>query len=207
MRYKVQGIRFTALNLVPLALHLGLGGPLEGCMVSRTEQIVPLISEEEIRAKVEELARILSEEYAGRDVVMVGVLKGAYIFMADLVRRLSIPVSCDFVRASSYGSGTTSSGAVRLTFGPVLPVRAKDVILVEDIIDTGRTARHIVDALLAEKPASLKICTLLNKPARREVALDVAYIGFSIPNVFVVGYGLDYDERFRHLPYIGMLKT
>ncbi len=175
-------------------------------MVSRTEQIVPLISEQEIRAKVEELARILSEEYAGRDVVMVGVLKGAYIFMADLVRRLSIPVSCDFVRASSYGSGTTSSGAVRLTFGPVLPVRAKDVILVEDIIDTGRTARHIVDALLAEKPASLKICTLLNKPARREMALDVAYIGFSIPNVFVVGYGLDYDERLRHLPYIGVLK-
>jgi len=184
-------------------------------MVSRTEQIVPLISEEEIRAKVGELARILSEDYGlrsglcstDREVVMVGVLKGAYIFMADLVRRLSIPVSCDFVRASSYGSGTTSSGAVRLTFGPVLPVRAKDVILVEDIIDTGRTAGHIVDALLAEKPASPKICTLLNKPARREVALDVAYIGFSIPNVFVVGYGLDYDERFRHLPYIGMLKT
>jgi len=171
------------------------------------EQIVPLISEEKIRAKVEELARILSEEYAGKDVVMVGVLKGAYIFMADLVRRLSIPVSCDFVRASSYGSGTTSSGAVRLTFGPLLPVRGKDVILVEDIMDTGRTAGHIVDALLAEEPASLKICTLLNKPARREVALDVAYIGFSIPNVFVVGYGLDYNERFRHLPYIAVLKA
>jgi len=166
---------------------------------------VPLIPERRLRARVRRLGRTIRRDYRGRDLVLVGVLKGSFIFMADLARAIDLPLTCDFLRVSSYGSGTESLGSVRFEFDVTQPIKGKDVLLVEDIIDTGLTARSVLRSLKAKKPRSARLCALLHKPERTRVPLTIDYLGFKIPNRFVVGYGLDHDGRHRNLPYIGVL--
>ncbi len=165
-----------------------------------------LLSREQIEARVREMAEEITRDYRGRDLVMVGVLKGAFVFMADLARLVDLPLEMDFVAVSSYGKDTKSSGVVRITKDIDVDIRGKDVLLVEDIVDTGLTLDYIADLLRQREPSSLEICALLNKPQARKVELEVKYCGFDIPAVFVVGYGLDYAECYRQLPYVGMLE-
>ncbi|NPV54829.1 MAG: hypoxanthine phosphoribosyltransferase [Firmicutes bacterium] len=165
-----------------------------------------LLHEDEIKRRVEELGEQISRDYCGKELVVVGILKGALVFMADLVRRLSIPVVIDFVAISSYGAATKSSGAVRILKDLDAPVENKHVLIVEDIIDTGLTLSYLVENLRARKPLSVKICTLLDKPDRREINIRPDYNGFQIPDKFVVGYGLDYSEKYRNLPSVAVLK-
>jgi hypoxanthine phosphoribosyltransferase len=166
------------------------------------EILTTLIDEETLNAKVEELAGQISRDYGGKEVVLLGILKGAWMFMADLIRKLDIPVMIDFVGISSYGTSTKSSGIVRITSDLSLNVQGKHVLIVEDITDTGMTTQYLLSNLKTRKPASLKICTLLDKTERREAEIPLDYVGFNIPNRFVVGYGLDYAERYRQLPYV-----
>jgi len=165
-----------------------------------------LISEEEIQKKVTEIAEQITEDYKGEELLVVAILKGAMIFTADLIRRISLPVRLDFMAVSSYGSSTESSGVVRILHDLDESVEGKHVLLVEDIIDTGLTLKYLIQNLRSRKAASLKVCVLLDKPERRVVDVKPDYCGFSIPDEFVVGYGLDFDENFRHLPYVGVLK-
>lgn len=165
-----------------------------------------LISEERIRARTMELGRIISEEYAGKDLLLISVLKGSFIFMADLVRSITIPHEVDFMAISSYGSGVKSSGVVQIVMDLKQSIEGRNVLLVEDIIDSGNTLSYLQRIMYERMPASMKIMTLLDKPDRREVDVPVDWIGFSIPDEFVVGYGLDYDQLYRNLPYIGVLK-
>ena len=166
-----------------------------------------LLSEDEIRAKVAELGRTISEDYAGRELTLVSVLKGSLPFMADLMRAISVPVRIDLMEVSSYGgTATESSGLVRILKDLSASIDGQDVLIVEDIIDTGLTLNYLVRYLRGKNPASLRICTLLDKPARRLVDIPVDYVGFEIPDQFVVGYGLDFAERYRNLPCIGVLK-
>ena len=169
------------------------------------EELSVLIDSRTIAAKVEELAGLISADYAGREVVALGILKGAWLFMADLVRHLTVPVVCDFVSISSYGQSTRSSGIVRITQDLSMNIQGRDVLIIEDIIDTGRTTHYLSRNLKTRRPASLKICTLLNKAERREVEVPLDYVGFTIPNKFVVGYGLDYADRYRQVPYVAEL--
>ena len=166
-----------------------------------------LLTEEQIQSKVKELAAILSEEYAGKDPVFVGVLKGVVVFFADMVRNLSIPCEFDFMSISSY-SGTTSTGRTEIRKDVSVDIRGRHVVILEDIFDTGTSLTFTVNHLLNKEPASLKVCTFLDKPERRkpDVTLQPEYVGYTIPNEFVVGYGLDYNEHYRNLPYIGILK-
>ncbi len=164
-----------------------------------------LVSAERIHRKVQEIGRRITRDYAGREVVLVGVLKGAFIFMADLARSIDLPVTCDFLRASSY-RGTESSGEVRLEFDLTQSIKGKDVILVEDIVDTGITAAALLAQLKAKKARSLALCSLMRKPSREKVAVPIDYLGFTIPDKFVVGYGLDFDGRYRNLAYLGVLR-
>ena len=168
-----------------------------------------LDTKEEIDARVKELGEQISRDYAGKDPVFVGILKGSFIFMADLVRAVSIPCSMDFMSVSSYGSGTQTTGAVKIIKDLSRDIEGKDVIMVEDILDTGITLNYLMGYLGNRRPASLRIVTLLNKEARRhkDIHLDVAYTGFHIPDGFVVGYGLDYAEEYRNLPCIGILSS
>ncbi len=168
------------------------------------EQI--MLSEEEINNRVRELGEQISRDYQGKSILVVGILKGAMIFLADLVRNISVPTYFDFMAVSSYGSSTVSSGAVRILKDLDKSIEGKHVIIVEDIVDTGLTLNYLVDILRARDPQSLKICTLLDKPERRTVDVKIDYLGFRIPDKFVVGYGLDYNERYRNLPYIAVLK-
>ena len=161
-----------------------------------------LISEEKIRQRVRALARQISEDFRGREVLLIGVLKGSFIFMADLARKIKSPVKMDFVRLASYGSGTCTSGEVRLTINLETSPRDKDVLVVEDIIDTGITLQYLLRRLKARRPKSLRVVTLLDKPSRRQVTVKVDYTGFRIEDRFVVGYGIDYAEQFRNLPGI-----
>ena len=165
-----------------------------------------LFSEKEIQRRVSELAREISEDFSGREVLLIGILKGAFIFMADLARKMTTPVKMDFVRLASYGSGTHSSGRVELTKDVETSLRGKDVLIVEDIIDSGITLRYLSQRLKARKPCSLKVVALLDKPARREVNFQADYVGFQVEDHFVVGYGLDCDEKYRNLPGIYVLK-
>ncbi|GAV26231.1 hypoxanthine phosphoribosyltransferase [Carboxydothermus islandicus] len=165
-----------------------------------------LISEEEIRAKVKELGQQISRDYAGQDLLLVGILRGAMLFMSDLMREIDIPVNIDFMVVSSYGSGTTTSGEVRVLKDLDRGIEGRNVLLIEDIVDTGLTLNYLTKYLANRHPKSLKVCTLLNKPSRRRVEVKVDYNGFIIPDKFVVGYGLDYNEYYRNLPYIGVLK-
>lgn len=165
-----------------------------------------LIDEAAIQQRVADLGATLSHEYAGRDLLLVSVLKGSIVFMADLIREISIPHAIDFMATSSYGAGVESSGVVRILKDLNKPIAGRNIVLVEDIIDSGNTLTYLTGLLQQRNPASLRVMTLLDKPDRREVEVDVDWTGFSIPNEFVVGYGLDYDEIYRNLPYIGILK-
>jgi hypoxanthine phosphoribosyltransferase len=164
-----------------------------------------LITEEELRARVAALGQLIASEYGDANPILVGVLKGALVFMADLVRQMPIDLTMDFVALSSYGSGTRSSGVVKLAADLSMPIDDRDVILVEDIIDTGRTVSYLKRNLETRHPRSVKLCALLDKIERREVEVDIDYLGFTIPNVFVVGYGLDHAGRYRNLPYLAVL--
>jgi len=163
-----------------------------------------LISESELQAKVAELANQISRDYEGKIPLLVGILKGAFVFLSDLIRHVNIPVHVDFMQVSSYGSGTESSGIVKILKDLDISVEGRHVIVVEDIVDTGVTMQHLLELLSARKPASLAVCTLLDKKERRLVDVNLNYVGFEIPNAFVVGYGLDYAEYYRNLPFIGI---
>ncbi len=165
-----------------------------------------LLDEETIRRRVRELGHILDAEYAGQDLVLVSVLKGSIVFISDLMRAITIPHEIDFMATSSYGSATSSTGVVRILKDLNVSIEGRNVIIVEDIIDSGNTLNYLARILQERRPASLRIMTLLDKPERREVPIHVDWIGFSIPNEFVVGYGLDYCEIYRNLPYIGVVK-
>ena len=165
-----------------------------------------LFSEQQIQKKVCELGACISSDYQKKNLVVIGVLKGAVVFLADLIREIRVPLSLDFIVTSSYGMSTQASGVVRILKDLDEDITGKDVLIVEDIIDTGLTLSYLKDNLLARGPASLKICTFLDKPARRKVVLLPDYKGYDIPDEFAVGYGLDYGERYRNLPYIGVLK-
>ena len=164
-----------------------------------------LIEESALRARIEELGREISEEYATRELLLVGVLKGAVFFMADLMRHLTVPCEVDFMAISSYGAATDSSGVVRILKDLDINIEDRHVLVVEDIIDSGLTLSYLVRNLESRGPASLEVCALLTKPERREEDVNVRWIGFEIPNRFVIGYGLDFAERYRNLPYVGVL--
>ena len=164
-----------------------------------------LIEEEPLQARIAELGAEISREYEGRDLLLVGVLKGAVFFMADLMRELTIPCEIDFMAISSYGAATDSSGVVRILKDLDANIAGRDVLVVEDIIDSGLTLSYLMRSLKARKPASLEICALLTKPERREIDVPVKFVGFEIPNKFVIGYGLDFAERYRNLPYVAVL--
>ena len=165
-----------------------------------------LLSGEQIQARVAQLGAQLGADYAGRDPVLVSVLKGSIVFLADLVRQMEIPLSIDLMEVSSYGASTESSGQVRILKDLSMAIDGRDVIVVEDIIDTGLTLNYLLRYLHDKGPASIRICCLLDKPARRLADISIDYRGFTIPDRFVIGYGLDYDERYRNLPYIGVLR-
>ena len=165
-----------------------------------------LIDERAIAAKVRELGKAIADDYRGKDVVLVSILKGALPFLADLMRQMPIPLALDFLEVSSYGEATESSGVVRILKDLAKPIEGRDVVVVEDILDTGQTLAYVIEHLRSKQPASVRLCTLLDKPARRIVPIRIDYRGFEIPDKFVVGYGLDYAERYRNLPFIGVLK-
>jgi len=165
-----------------------------------------LLTADEIAAKVLELGARIAADYQTRDLVLVSVLKGALPFLADLMRATPIPLALDFLEVSSYGEGTETSGVVRILKDLAHPIEGRHVLVVEDILDTGHTLSYVFDHLRAQRPASLRLCVLLDKPARRVIPIEIDYRGFEIPDKFVVGYGLDYAERYRNLPFIGVLK-
>jgi hypoxanthine phosphoribosyltransferase len=171
-----------------------------------TRKIQVLYPEEQVQAKVRELAQAINRDYAGKELVLVGVLKGSFIFMADLARNVDVPVTCDFLRVASYDGGTTSSGVVRFEFDITQPITGKHALLVEDIVDTGLTMSYLLESLKSRKPASLKVCAFLSKPSRRKAPVQIDYAGFEIPNKFVIGYGLDFKGEYRNLPYVGVLE-
>lgn len=166
-----------------------------------------MISEAEVMARVDALAVDINQHFADtKKLVVIGLLRGSFVFIADLARRLTLPVEIDFIEASSYGDDTSSSREVRILKDLRAPIEGLDVLVVEDIIDTGHTLSHVTKLLKARKPGRMEICTLLDKPSRREVKVDAAFIGFEIPDEFVVGYGIDYAQRNRNLPYIGKVR-
>lgn len=165
-----------------------------------------LFTHEEITARIQALAAQITQDYAGKSPLIVGTLRGSFIFMADLVRAIDLPITMDFISASSYGSDTVSSGQVNIRLDISEDIAGRDVIIIEDIVDTGNTLSKLMAELKTRNPASLKICALLDKPERRTRPIRADYVGFTIPDAFVVGCGLDYDQRYRQLPYIGVLK-
>ena len=165
-----------------------------------------LISEEELSKIVKELGAKITEDYKDKNLLLVSILKGSVTFMADLMREINIPCNIDFMAVSSYGSGTKSSGVVKIIKDLDSSIEGKDLLIVEDILDSGRTLNYIKEILLARNPKSIRICTLFDKPERRDVDLYADYISSKVPNEFIVGYGLDYNEYYRNLPYIGVLK-
>lgn len=177
-------------------------------MESEDDLAQVLLTEEQIAKRVSELGAEISQDYAGKDVMLICILKGANIFLADLVRQISIPIAYDFVAVSSYGADTKSSGVVRILKDLDESVESKHVLVIEDIVDTGLTLRlsYLLENLRSRRAASVKVCTLLDKPARRRVDVPVDYFGFKVENQFVVGYGLDYQGKYRNLPFIGVLK-
>ena len=164
-----------------------------------------LIPEDKVDERIAQLGEQISRDYAGRQVHLIGILKGSIFFICELAKRITVPVTMDFMSVSSYGAGTKSSGVVKLIKDLDEPIEGKDVLVVEDIIDSGHTLSYLLKNLSSRNPASIRLCTLLDKPERREVDVEVDYQGFSIPDEFVIGYGLDYDLRYRNLPYIGVL--
>jgi hypoxanthine phosphoribosyltransferase len=184
-----------------------------GLIESAKDEPNPIVAEhelvvrsEELRLRVRDLAAAISIDYAGKRLLLVCVLKGAVFFLSDLMRHIDIPVEVDFMAVASYGSATDSSGVVRILKDLDMPLEGRDVLIVEDIVDSGLTLQYLLRNLGSRNPASLEVCSLLTKPSRRKVDLPVRYVGFEIPDRFVVGYGLDYDERYRNLPYIAALE-
>ncbi len=165
-----------------------------------------LYSENDLALRVKELANAIQADYQDKELLVIGVLKGANIFMGDLIRQINLPIQIDFIAASSYGSSTESSGIVKIVKDLDYSIEGKHVLIVEDIIDSGLTLRYLEDNFLSRKPESLEICTLLDKPERRKANINVKYVGYEIPDEFIVGYGIDYAERYRNLPYIATLK-
>ena len=165
-----------------------------------------LIPEEEGKKKIQEIAAKINEDYAGKELHVICILKGGVFFMCELVQHINVPVTHDFMAASSYGDGTVSSGSIKITKELDSSIEGKEVLVVEDILDTGRTLHHLLKLLWERKPNSLRLCTLLDKPDRRVVDVPVDYTGFEIPDLFVVGYGLDYAQHYRNLPYIGVIE-
>lgn len=165
----------------------------------------PIITQEQMRSRIRELGRQISTDYAGKDLVLVGVLKGAYAFFADLARAIRIPVRVDFIVVTSYGTGAKTSGKVKLVTELTEQIKNKDVLLVEDIVDSGLTVQYLMKAFAKRKPKSIQVCTLLSKPERRVVDVHVQYTGFKISDQYVVGYGLDYQQKYRNLPYLAVL--
>ncbi len=171
-----------------------------------SERVEVMLTEKEVDERIQAIGKQISEDYAGKQVHLVCVLKGGSFFMCELAKRITVPVSMDFMSVSSYGGGTSSSGVIRIVKDLDEPLAGKNVIVVEDIVDSGRTLSYLLKMLGDRGPASLALCTLLDKPDRRVVDVKVDYTGFSIPDEFVVGYGLDYDQRYRNLPYIGVVR-
>jgi len=165
----------------------------------------PVVTQEQMRTRIREIGKQISADYVGKDLVLVGVLKGAYAFYADLARAIRIPIRVDFIIVTSYGSKAKTSGKVKLVTELTEEIKGKDVLLVEDIVDSGLTVQYLVKTLSKRKPRSIKVCTLLSKPERREVEVQIDYEGFKIPNKYVVGYGLDYQQKYRNLPYLAVL--
>jgi hypoxanthine phosphoribosyltransferase len=165
-----------------------------------------LITEEQIRARIKELGEEITRDYNGKSIVMIGILRGAIIFYGDLARKINVPTSMDFMALSSYGSGARTSGVVRIVHDLEQNIEGRDVLIVEDIIDSGLTLHYLTENLKSRKPNSIRICCLLDKPYKRIKSVKPDYIGFEVPDEFVVGYGLDYNENYRNLPYIGVLK-
>ena len=171
-----------------------------------SERIRELISEEDVAKKIAEMGAQISKDYEGESVYLLCILKGGVFFTTELAKHITVPVSLDFMSVSSYGGGTTSSGIVRIVKDLDTPIEGQNVLIAEDIIDTGRTLAYLMEHLKQRKPKSLKLCTLLDKPDRRVSDVKVDYTGFEIPDEFVVGYGLDYDQRYRTLPYVGVIE-
>lgn len=171
-----------------------------------TERLVPMISADEIRARTKELGAAITRDYKDKNLVLVSVLKGSFIFAADLIREIDLPCRIDFLGVRSYGAGTESSGVVQITNDLSRPIDGQDVIIIEDIVDTGLTIAHLMDLFRTRNPRSVKVCALLHKPARARVSVPVDYLGFTIEDKFVVGYGLDFDERYRNVPYVGIVE-
>jgi len=164
-----------------------------------------LVQPDALRRRVEELGAQITADYVGKDLLLVGVLKGAIFFLADVMRHIEVPCDLDFMAVSSYGSATDSSGVVRILKDLDAPLEGRDVLIVEDIVDSGLTLQYLLRNLGARNPASLEVCALLTKPSRRKVELDARYVGFEIPDRFVIGYGLDFDEKYRNLPYVATM--
>jgi hypoxanthine phosphoribosyltransferase len=171
-----------------------------------SERLVTMLSQEEIAARVRELGSQITRDYQGKNLVLVCVLKGSFVFAADIARAIDLPLRVDFLGVRSYGEGTESSGVVQITQDLSKPIEHEDVLLVEDIVDTGLTIAHLMDLLRTRAPSSVKVCALLHKPARARVQVHIDYLGFTIEDRFVVGYGLDFAERHRNLPYIGVVE-
>ena len=167
-----------------------------------TEQLKILMSEEQVNARIAELGAQISKDYEGKELHLICILKGSVFFMCELAKRITVPVTMDFMSVSSYGNSKTSSGIVRIVKDLDETLEDRHVLIVEDIIDSGKTLSYLIPVLYARKPLEIKLCTLLSKPARREVDIDVDYVGFEIPDLFVVGYGLDHAQQYRNLPYI-----
>ncbi|MBR6792774.1 MAG: hypoxanthine phosphoribosyltransferase [Clostridia bacterium] len=165
-----------------------------------------LYSEEQLRNKMQELGAAITADYAGKELLMVSILKGSVMVMADLMRAVDLPLQIDFMNVSSYGASTQTKGAVKILKDLDVDIKGKDVLIVEDILDSGVTLHNLINLLKQRQPASIEICTLFSKPSRRQVDVDAKYIGFEIPDAFIVGYGLDYAEKYRNLPYVGVLK-
>ena len=165
----------------------------------------PIVTQEAMRARIRELGRQITTDYAQKDLIMIGILKGAYAFYADLARAIDLPLKVDFLVVSSYAGKARSLGKIKVLTELTEDIAGRDVLLVEDIVDSGCTVRHLRKAIGARKPKSIKVCALLNKPDRRQVEVVVDYVGFNIPNKFVVGYGLDYQQKYRNLPYLAVL--
>ena len=172
-----------------------------------SDKISVLLTEEEVNARILEIGNKINEDYQGKEIHMICVLKGGVFFMCELAKRITVPVSFDFMSVSSYGDDTKSSGVVKIVKDLDQPLEGKDVIIVEDIIDSGRTLSYLIEILKQRKPASMRLCTLLDKPDRRERDVKVDYTCFEIPDKFVVGYGLDYAQKYRNLPYIGVVEV
>ena len=170
------------------------------------ERVRVLLTEEEVDARIKSIGEQISKDYEGKEVHLICVLKGGSFFMCELAKRITVPVSLDFMSVSSYGSETKSSGVVKIVKDLDETIMGKDVIVIEDIIDSGRTLSYLLEMLKDRKPASLRLCTLLDKPDRRVVDVNIDYTGFAIPDEFVVGYGLDYAQKYRNLPYIGIVE-